>query len=273
MTDQAPAQDANEPEQEDRGDIGPFTLDTLPRKIISMILATMTVDPKEPYELDRSTLEPSATREEQDASARRDLASLCLVSKWMASQVRPALYRNILIRNSDTLVYLYRTFLEKPQFGMLVKRMTLDHGFSSHLTVEREVDITQFYEIVVEKLYTLQFRVLSHTSRLEFLDFNVQPLSRDTAQVYVLRHSIYMEVIGRVFLSLWDETSPYLASVKELQLLGRETPHSSIDRPNHYAAWVCRRFLTLPKLNRLVWFNHDRGWFDTFPRRMLYGKA
>lgn len=184
MADQLPAQDANQPEQDDRKDFRPLTLDTLPRKIISMILATMTVDPSEPYVLERSTLRPSATREEQDASARRDLASLCLVSKRMASEVRPALYQNLLIRDSDTLVHLYRTFLEKPHFGIFVKRMTLDvchgredrggnfvyglipnvylspilsypqHGFPSHLTVDQKCySYVRFYEIAVEKLY------------------------------------------------------------------------------------------------------------------------
>lgn len=296
MADQLAAESAEQPEQEGRGEDAPHTLGTLPPKIISLVLATMTVDADEPYLLDRDTLQPSTARKEKDASARRDLASLCLVSKRMASAAQQALYRNLLIRDAKTLVYLYRTFLEKPPLGRLVRRMSLDifqkegryawygvpvasdidmgplltsphHGLGDHLTVERMCSVDEYREVVVEKLHTLQFRVLSRTSKLKSLDLNVHPILDD----FMFTHPVFTKHVRRLLPLLWEEALTGLSSLTELQLIGKERCFDFTGRPNHYVAWICREFLSLPNLQELVWFNHNHSWFSEFPR-VLSGK-
>lgn len=44
------------------------------------------------------------------------------------------------------------------------------------------------------------------------------------------------------------------------------------NRRGRSAARICRSFLTLPKLEQLVWLNHSHHWFDAFSRRMVSGK-
>lgn len=235
-----------------------------------------------------------------------------MVSKWMASEARPALYRNILINDAETLVFLYRTFLEKPQLGKLVKRMSLDicepdepppadgsrirrrvttgmppevdlepllshaqHGFADHLTMVYTRRGTPYDNIAVrpalEKLYTLQFRVLSRTSELESLDWNLHPQSRkDDTHMYL--HAIYTEAVHRVLRSLWNETSPCLSRLKELQLIGKEYNCAVWGRRADFAALICRCFLTLPRLQQIDWFNHAHSWLDAFSRLLMCGE-
>lgn len=299
MADQIAAENEKKPEEEaDRanGSRKALTLDTLPRKIISLILATMTIDVNVPYTVSRSTFETPATRKEEDASARRDLVSLCLVSKRMVSNARPALYRNILVDDADTLVLLYRTFLEKPQLAIFVKRMSLNiwhymeglagdgvwvypidlrpiishaqNGFEELLKTTHASSPYEMSEISLETLYTLHFRVLSRTRNLESLDFNVHP--QKSYSVY--SDCMYLEVVGRVLRSQWEETSPCLSRLKQLQLIGRERMHPFWGLRWRFAALICRHFLSLPKLEQLAWFNHAHGWFDTFSRRTVSGK-
>lgn len=194
-----------------------LTLETLPNEIISSIAVMMTVDTNVPYVVSRPELSTSAKRKQEDANARQDLISLCMVSKRMASNLQKALYQNVLITHANTLILLYRTFLENPELGVYVKRMSLniDHGsehidlflgfprhlfdsnpyFSNGSPIDLSPLLSQacaqrglgehfteavsrhaYSKIPVEMFFTLQFRVLSHTSNLESLDFNVHPL-------------------------------------------------------------------------------------------------
>lgn len=288
-----------------------LTLETLPRKITSLILAAMTIDVSVPYVVSRSTLQTPATRKNEDASARRDLRSLCMVSKRMVSKARPALYRNVLVNDAATLVLLYRTFLEKPQLGIFVKRMSLDicesdepppadgsrirlrvatgmppevdieplshaqHGFPDHLTMVYTRRGTPYDNIAVrsalEKLYTLQFKVLSRTSKLESLDWNLHPQSRND-DTHMHLHAIYTEAVHCVLRSLWNETSPCLSRLKELQLIGKEKYCAVQGSRAVFAALICRCFLTLPRLQQIVWFNHAHSWFDAFSRLLICGE-
>lgn len=274
----------------------PAPLETLPREIISLILATVTIDVNEPYVVSRSTLQTPATRMEQDASARRDLTSLCRVSRRMVSKARPALYRNILIDNVDTLVLLCWTFLKKPQLGIFVKRLSLNirpggkysvdkgqslrciditpllefahHGFTEHLTVDHGSGPTRTYEIHLGRLYTLQLRVLGFTKHLESLDIN---LHHQPDLSFVDTERVDLEVARGVLRPLWKETSPSLSRLRELQLIGKEKYCARWGHRWRFAALVCRSFLNLPNLEQLVWFNHAHGWFD-FSRRIASGK-
>lgn len=297
MADQIAAENEKKPEEEAgraNGSRKALTLDTLPRKIISLILATMTIDVNVPYTVSRSTFETPATRKEEDASARRDLVSLCLVSKRMVSNARPALYRNILIDDADTLVLLYRTFLEKPLLGIFVKRMSLNirhevkgwvgdskgvypvnlnpiisyaqNGFEELLKTTHARSAYKMSENSLERLYTLHFRVLSRTRNLESLDFNVHP------QESSYEDCMYLKVVGRVLRSQWEETSPCLSRLKQLQLIGREEARTFWGLRWRFAALICRHFLSLPKVEQLAWFNHTHGWFDTFSSRTVAGK-
>lgn len=281
-----------------------LTLETLPRKITSLILAAMTIDVSVPYVVSRSTLQTPATRKKEDASARRDLRSLCMVSKRMVSKARPALYRNILVKDAGTLVLLYRTFLEKPQLGIFVKRMSLDicesaealpvdgpgvpiiilgglvpavdtspplsyaqHGFGDHLAVDYVRGFDAYNEISLERLYILQFGVLCRTNGLESLDWNLHPQSKNDNT-----HSnpILETVVNRVLGSLWNEISPRLSRLKELQLIGKEQNCAAfMGLRVQFAALICRYFLTLPRLQQIVWFNHAHGWFDAFSCRWM----
>lgn len=300
MADQIPGENEKQPEKEAHRENVALTLDTLPRKIVSLILATMTIDVNVPYEVSPPTFQTSATRKKEDASARRDLVSLCLVSKRMISKARPTLYRNILIDEPDTLILLYRTLLEKPQLGIFVKRMSLNifHGGKYNSFEYRELcrsinlrpllsyaqngfeelwktthvrDACEGYEITLERLYTLHFKVLSRTRNLESLDLNVEPQAELRSTLMDTR-SIYFRVVSRVLRSLWRETSPSLSRLKELQLIGKETVCAHRSNRWGCVALICRCFLSLPELEQLVWLNHAYGWFDAFSRRTVSGK-
>ncbi|KAG6355639.1 hypothetical protein INS49_003601 [Diaporthe citri] len=301
MADQIPAENEKKPEKEAQRENAALTLDTLPRNITSLILATITIDVNVPYVVSPSTFQTSATRKKEDASARRDLVSLCMVSKRMISKTRPALYRNILIDDLDTLILLYRTFLEKPQLGIFVKRMSLNichgdkdynsdygelcrsinlrpllsyaqNGFEELRKTTHARRATEFYEIALERLYTLHFKVLSRTRNLESLDLNVHPQT-EMRNICMDTQPIYLDVVGRVLRSLWRETSPCLSRLKELQLIGKEKACAYRGNRWGYAALICRCFLSLPELEQLVWFNHAHGWFDAFSRRTVSGSG
>lgn len=296
MADQIPAENEKQPEKEAHRENAALTLETLPPKIASLVLAKITIDVNVPYVVSPSTFQTSATRKKEDASARRDLVSLCLVSKRMSSKARPALYRNILVDDPDTLVLLCRTFLEKPQFGIFVKRMSLNiclgdkdyycdygelrrsinlsyaqNGFEELWKTTRARDVRECSEITLERLYTLHFKVLSRTRNLESLDLNVQPQT-EMRNFCMDTHSDYLEVVSRVLRSLWRETSPSLSRLKELQLIGKEEVCAYRGHRWGSVALICRCFLSLPELEQLVWFNHAYGWFDAFSRRTVSGK-
>lgn len=298
IADQMATADEKKPEEDAPKKKGPpAPLETLPREIISLILATITIDVNEPYVVSRSTLQTQAARMEQDASARRDLTSLCRVSKRMVSKARPALYRNILIDNANTLVLLYRTFLKKPQLGIFIKRLSLNirpggkssvdkgqslcciditpllefahHGFPEHLTVDHGRGPTGTYEIFLERLYTLQLRVLRFTKHLESLDIS---LHHQPDLSFVDTERVDLKVARAVLRPLWKETSPCLSRLRELHLIGKEKYCARWGHRWWFAALICRYFLKLPNLEKLVWFNHAHGWFDAFSPRLGFGK-
>lgn len=312
MADHTAAENKKTPEKEahrENASHEVLKLDTLPRKITSLVLAAMTIDVSVPYVVSRSTLQTPATRKKEDASARRDLRSLCMVSKRMVSKARPALYRNILVNDAETLVLLYRTFLEKPQLGIFVKRMSLDicesaeplpvdghyvpikilgglvpavdirpllsyaqHGFGDHLAVDYVRGLHAYNEISLERLYTLQVRVLGRTNGLESLDWNLHPQSKNDNTLSVHSTPMFMTVVDRVLGSLWNEISPRLSRLKELQLIGKEQNYAFMGLRVRFAALICRYFLTLPRLQQIAWFNHAHGWFDAFWGRWMSRK-
>lgn len=123
-------QDASKELQEQPASHEHSALETIPNEIISSIARMLAVSIDLPYEVSRPNLTTFKSRKQEYANARRDLRSLCMVSKRMAPNAQKALYRNILITDANTLILLYRTFLEKPELGIYVKRMSLniDHG-------------------------------------------------------------------------------------------------------------------------------------------------
>ncbi|KAG8167722.1 hypothetical protein KVR01_003411 [Diaporthe batatas] len=60
---------------------------------------------------------------------QKDLRNLCLVSKQMQAVARQYLYRAVIVRNSDVLVYLARTLDESPDLGPLVKQLVFEVPF------------------------------------------------------------------------------------------------------------------------------------------------
>ncbi|KUI54498.1 hypothetical protein VP1G_01909 [Cytospora mali] len=98
-----------------------LTLDTLPNGIIVKIVESLGLGINEPYR----------TLHEQffyakDKWAREAMQKLCLVSRKVGSAAQRTLYKNILIHNQRTLVYLYRSMLERPELGTYTKRVTFD---------------------------------------------------------------------------------------------------------------------------------------------------
>lgn len=280
------------------------TLEKLPRRIIYLITAAVTVDIQAPY-LPYGYLRRGERIRQIDAGARRGLASLCLVSKPIFSRAQRALYRNILITDAKTLVLLYRSFLGNPKLGSYVRQMGLnidhrgsfvgigtfevyeshpidlspllygnkfEHELGQHLTSPFVGNRLAPHKVPIELLYTLQFRVLSCTSHLKSLDLNVHP------QVPIFwtyeshnMDNIHMGVVTRVLHSLWPKTSRSLGSLKKLQLIGKEDPDLGARSP--FVALISKHFLELPSLEQLSWINHSDGWLDGLPNPWASGMS
>lgn len=131
--------------------------------------------------------------------------------------------------------------------------------------------------IPAEIFFTMQFRVLGHTSNLESLDVNIQPclpFIRTYNQMEMNEES--WEEVGAVISSLWEEVLPYLSGVKKLQLIGNyelnEIEAESIVMARQlFSTRVCR-LLKLPNLEQLVWINYTSRWFSTLPFLIESGK-
>lgn len=283
----------------------PDDFDHIPNEIILLVALKLTVDihaPYVPYGSSKRTL----SRREEDTNPRRDLLNLCLVSRRIRYIAQEALYRNIFIADADTLVLLYRTFLADRILGTHVKQMSLNichtgdltdvddfrvyqsadidlgpilssdgglnHGLGEHLTAAAEDNRIAPHKIPIAILYTLQFKVLGCTRNIESLDLNVHP--QFTLSSTYDRHNmddIHLEVVSEVLHSMWwEETSLCLMSLKRLHLMGGEDP--AWPARSNFVALICRCFLTLPKLEQLVWFNNSSGWFDGLPQRLVSGK-
>lgn len=283
---------------------GISTLDTIPDEIILLIAMTMAVDIHGPYVPYESHPNPYTIEEDE---RRRGLVNLCLVSKHMRHIAQEALYQNILIPDANTLVLLYRSFLENPNLGIYVKQMSLSILNNGDWTAFGDGQVYQSAEIdlgpisewnhelgqyelpydlrnnlstpfagsrlaphktPIELLYVLQFRVLSHTRNLDSLDLCVHPQYTPN-ETYQL-HSmddIHFEVVNGVLRSMWEEVSRCLANLKKLRLSGREYPLRS-----NFMGLMRRCFLALPELDQLIWYNDAPGWFDGMSNMMLSGK-
>jgi hypothetical protein len=281
-----------------------LTLETLPNEIIASIAAMLAVDIDAPYVVSRPTLSTSATRKQEDANARRDLIRLCMVSKRIASNAQKALYRNVLITNANTLILLYRTFLENPELGVYVKQMSPDifygrlvpsarfpnrdpidlspllsytqHSLGEQLKAAAEGSGRASHKFPLELLFTLLFGVRSRTNNLESLDFNIHRfLSTARISAGPSEPVQFWEELGGVLCSLWEEISPCLSRLEKLQLLGNHEPRDKEPLPlarQRFAALIFRCFLTLPNLKQLIWHNHAHGRSDTLPFLMVSGK-
>lgn len=267
----------------------------------------MAMDTKVPYVVSgfNSVTKTTAAHKNEDASARRDLTSLCMTSKRIAPNAQKALYRNILIEDVGNLILLYRAFLGNPKLGIYVKRMSLNilhrgecpisprvvfdidpidlrpllpfaqHGLEEHLTAAGSGSRITSLETAIEILYTLQLRVLNRTSNLHSLDLNVQP---QYLMPLVTRVSIpdvnaaYETAVKRALRSLWKNISPSLSRLKTLLLIGEERSYTRGDRSD-FVASICKCFLTLPKLEQLVWYDHAKSWFDAFAPWTAHGES
>lgn len=292
----------------------PDDFDRIPNEIISLIANKLTVDIHAPY-VPYGSEERTLPVRDEHINPRRDLMSLCLVSRRMRFIAQKALYRNIFITDADTLVLLYRSFLENLGknrvlgnriLGNYVKQMSLNishtgdltdvdnvrvyesakidlgpiltndgglnHGLGEHLTAAAEDNRIAPCKIPIAILYTLQFKVLGCTRNLESLDLNVHPqyTPGSTYERYNMDDT-HSEVVSEVLHSMWwEETSLCLMSLKKLHLIRAENPPWAAR--SNFVALICRCFLTLPKLEQLIWFNHSSGWLDELPRRMVSGK-
>lgn len=282
---------------------GILTLDTIPDEIILLIAMAMAVDIHKPYVPYESY--PSPYTIERD-KCRQGLVNLCLVSKHMHNVAQEALYKNIHIPDANTLVLLYRSFLETPALGIHVKQMSLSIWNNGEWTAFVDGEIYQSAEIdlvpilewndelgqhelpydlrqylatpfagsrlaphknYIELLYVLQFRVLSHTRNLDSLDLCVHPqYTPDETYQLYSMDDIHSEVVNGVLRLMWEEVSRCLANLKKLRLTGREYPLRS-----DFMRLMRRCFLALPKLDQLIWFNDAPGWFDGMSNMMLSG--
>lgn len=281
-----------------------LTLDTIPDEIILLIAMKMAVDIHKPYMPYESHPNPSTIEGDE---CLQGLVNLCLVSKRMHDVAKEALYRNILIPDANTLVLLYRSFLENPALGIHVKQISLiilNNGDwtafgDGQIFQSAEIDLgpilewndelgqhelpydlrkhmgTPFagsrlapHKTYIELLYVLQFRVLGHTRNLDSLDLCVHPqYTPDETYQLYSMDDIYSEVVNGVLRLMWEEVSRCLANLKKLRLTGREYPLRS-----DFMGLMCRCFLALPKLDQLIWFNDAPGWFDGMSGMMLSGK-
>ncbi|KAL1870219.1 hypothetical protein Daus18300_005284 [Diaporthe australafricana] len=297
MADQTIAREGNDPDKHDN-EWQPTqevsNLDTIPTEVISLIAIALTVDIQTPYVPFGHKSETSAAHKEKNINACRNLRSLCLVSKRMYFVSREALYRNILATEADTLCLLFRSFLENPKLGTYIKRITFNirhkGSYSCHrdafFGANNQIDLRLIRVFAqhgleqctraaegnskkfaldnpVEILYKLQFKILSCTSNLEWLDINVHPHSFG----YGLLEDVYSAAVTEVLRSLWDETSPCLSRLKNLHLIGKELSSRGRRIRNGFVALLCRRFLALPKLEQLSWFYPLDGWLDILPNR------
>lgn len=307
--------DASKELQEQPAPHGHPALETIPNEIISSIAGMLAISIDLPYEVSRPDLTTFKSHKQECADACRDLRSLCMVSKRMVPNAQKALYRNVLITNANTLILLYRTFLENPGLGIYVKRMSLNiyhgrfeqtfphpeldappytsedypidlnpflscaqHGLGEHFTELVEESWQGIYMIPAEIFFTMQFRVLGHTSNLESLDVNIQPwlpFIRTYNQMEMNEES--WEEVGAVISSLWEEVLPCLSGVKKLQLIGDYEPieiggESIAMAGQLFSTRLCRLFLKLPNLEQLVWINYTWQWFSTLPFLIESGK-
>lgn len=283
---------------------GILTLDTIPDEIILLIAMAMAVDIHKPYvPYDNHPNPPTI----EGDKCRQGLLNLCLVSKHMHNVAQEALYKNILIPDANTLVLLYRSFLENPDLGIHVKQMSLSilndgdsAGFGDGQVYQSaEIDLVPIldwndelgqYELPydlrkhlatpfagsrlaphktsIQLLYVLQFRVLSHTRNLNSLDLCVHPQYTPN-DTYELYNmdDIYLEIANGVLSSMWEDISRCLANLKKLRLTGREYPLRS-----DFMGLMCRCFLALPELDQLIWFNDAPGWFNGMSNMGLSGR-
>lgn len=311
MADQMKVENGKGIEQETHETATPHevvTLETLPNEIISSIAVEMLVDIEVPC-VDFRTRRDHEDYNRDEFLARQDLTSFCMASKRIAPSAQKALYRNILIADVDTLILLYRTFLRNPKLGIYVNRMSFNiyhkcryseylpddgfesdpidlrpllsctqHGLGEHLTAVGSGSEVTGLEIVLEMLYTLQFRVLNCTTNLRSLDLNVHPQLFENPPILIddlydgYMDAAYAAPVSRVLCSQWKYALPSLLRLKRLQLIGNERSFRTGERSD-FVASICKRFLTLPKLEQLVWFDHAEGWFDTFAPSTMHGKS
>lgn len=93
----------------------------LPNELLMPIARYLSFDKAE-AQLDSVSLQ-------EYIQCQKDLRNLCLVSKQMEPVGRQYLYRAIIVKNSDVLVYLARTLDMSPGLGNLVKQMVFEVPF------------------------------------------------------------------------------------------------------------------------------------------------
>lgn len=165
-------------------------------------------------------------------------------------------------------------------WNVRLNQYELVHDLGAYLTAPFTGSRLAPHKTPIEILYTLQFRVLRCTRNLDSLILNVHPHSIHRSLTAAQRltegqraHNmgrVHFEVVSGVLRSMWEDISPCLASLKKLCLMGKESPYVRVR--SDFVSLIYRSFLTLPKLEQLIWFNHAAGWFDGMPNRVVSGK-
>ncbi|KUI63628.1 hypothetical protein VM1G_10208 [Cytospora mali] len=242
-------------------------LDTLPNEIIVQIVESLGLDINEPY---RTLYEQFFHAE--DKWAREAMQKLCLVSRKVGSAAQRALYKDIYVHNQRTLVYLYRSMLERPELGTYTKRVTFDIilGYFADLTplhlckgsgfdelwTKQPIEELGNMELNTQLLSVLYFKLLRCTPNLSILESIVLPPPR-YKDIGIVSATFMQENSTRP----WDDICnwfPYLPKLEILHLMGGEIEGNSLD----FVARLCKAFLTLPRVRKMIWSWDDEIWFQ-----------
>lgn len=161
----------------------PATIESLPTEILTIITEKLGFDDIVPF---------SYKEREMDKAAQYNLRQLCLVCSRMLPVARHRLYHSIFISGPTVMILLYRSLLDTPELGKLVREVGLtDWHFLTLQQLEllqslddaelcAYVSDTQLVgsassEIEVWLLYIAFFKVLDRTPELVTLTMHVPP--------------------------------------------------------------------------------------------------
>lgn len=265
----------------------PRKLDTIPYELVFQIAEKLTLGIHEGYPGESDT----ASHLKRGVDARRNLGNLCLVSRKIYSAVQRALYRDVIIRKPRNLVYLYRSMLENPKLGDLIKRVSFDvycpgwidltplhgykeNGFDEYWT-ERSLSVRvqalgirpTSAMLLAKLLLTLYIKVLSCTPSLVSLDLVIPAEYSPSSEA--LGDFLPSVSVDRTSRSMWDGVSlPRLPRLETLRLMG-----SGITRyPSMLVERLCEAFLAGPQARRMIWSGDDETWFKVMSKHLGHGK-
>jgi len=131
----------------------PLKLESMPPEILTLILEYLIPEQPEIGETRPVAYDKLMADEPwyHFTRCRRGLNSLCRVSRRMAALARPCLYRTIALWNEASMFLLFRTLLEKPEYGVWTRFL------SCHLTLSRKDVIREMRRLLVKYGPTLKF--------------------------------------------------------------------------------------------------------------------